>query len=157
MANGRGNLAEGKPSGEGGEGNCIPCEDLGLAKEAAACPLRGRNMWRLTTGSTRTLVHESFGICYNALVPHIGGVSSEARTELVAELYVARDFTYTEFVLRYSVAESVPHKVMCLGHPNQRIARTHFAICVVLAERCPASSRTDLINRRLFCNSLVSM
>ena len=113
--------------------SCHPaqhCQAASLKKLKHQCPMRGRRCPELATGEVRRFVLRILAVAAAKLTRHVGALTRQQSQRMLQDFEAGKALLLAEWELRASCFLELPLKLLCIGHPQLRLARTHMAICL---------------------------
>ena len=106
------------------------CQTPGLRKLKQQCPMRGRRCPELAVGEVGRFVRRILAVGAAKLTRHVGVLTQQQRQRMLQDFDAGKALLLAEWELRASCFLELPLKLLCVGHPSLRVARTHMAICL---------------------------
>ncbi|CAE7347030.1 unnamed protein product [Symbiodinium sp. KB8] len=92
--------------------------------------MRGRRCPELATGEVRRFVLRILAVAAAKLTRHVGALTRQQSQRMLQDFEAGKALLLAEWELRASCFLELPLKLLCIGHPQLRLARTHMAICL---------------------------
>ena len=115
--------------------------------------MRGRRCSELACGEAQRFIREMCELESARLHPHMAALQAADRADKGAQLFddfsVDKAFVLAEWQVRASCFTRLPLKLLCIGHQDITVARTHLAICLVMAHQLDPDECHPLVRKWL--------